>query len=75
VNYVTEKRLARTEQRAQQIGMISKSAQETLTFIDDPEGLEKCRRENPDAFLIHLIIVDPPRREHKPCKSPDCTCP
>jgi hypothetical protein len=23
---------------------------------------------------MHLIIVDPPRCEHKPCKSPDCTC-
>jgi hypothetical protein len=34
-----------------------------LTFIDDPEGVEKCQKENPDAFIIHLIIVDPPRCE------------
>jgi hypothetical protein len=52
MNYLTEKRLARTEQRAQEIGMISKPAQETFIFIDDP-----------------------PRCEHKPCKSPDCNCP
>jgi hypothetical protein len=45
MNYLTEKRLARTEQRAQEIGMISKPAQETFTFIDDPEGVEKCRRD------------------------------
>jgi hypothetical protein len=75
MNYLTDKRLARIDQRAQQIGMISKPVQETFTFIDDPEGVEKCRRENPDAFIIHLIIVDPPRCEHKPCKSPDCNCP
>jgi hypothetical protein len=75
MNYLTEKRLARTEQRAQQIGMISKPAQETFMFIDDPEGVEKCRRENPDAMIIHLTIVDPPRCEHKPRKSPDCNCP
>jgi hypothetical protein len=75
MKYVTDKRLARIEQRAQQIGMISKPAQEIFTFIDDPEGVEKCRRENPDAFIIQLIIVDPPRCEHKPCKSPDCNCP
>jgi hypothetical protein len=71
MNYLTEKRLARTEQPAQQIGMISKPAQETFTFIDDPEGVEKCRRENPDAFIIHLTIVDPPAARHK---SPNCTC-
>jgi hypothetical protein len=52
MNYLTEKRLAHTEQRARQIGMISKP-----------------------AVIIHLIIVDPPRCEHKPCKSPDCNCP
>lgn len=75
MNYLTEKRLARTEQRAQEIGMISKPPQETFMFIDDPEGAEKCRRENPDAFIIQLIIIDPPRCEHKPCKSPDCNCP
>jgi hypothetical protein len=75
MSYVTDKRLARTEQRALEIGMISRPAQETFTFIDDPEGAAKCRRENPDAYIIQLIIVDPPRCEHKPCKSPDCTCP
>ena len=60
MKHLTDKRLARIEQRAQQIGMISKPAQETFTFIDDPEGAEKCRRENPDALMIHLLIVDPP---------------
>jgi hypothetical protein len=75
MNYLTDKRLARIDQRAQQIGMISKPVQETFMFIDDPEGAEKCRRENPDAIIIHLKIVDPPRCEHKPCKSPDCNCP
>ena len=34
----------------------------SFVFIDDPEGVEKCRRENPDAFIMHLIIVDPPLR-------------
>jgi hypothetical protein len=47
----------------------------TFMFTDDPEGAEKCRRENPDATVIHLKIVDPPRCEHKPCKSPSCNCP
>ena len=45
----------------------------SFVFIDDPEGAAKCWRENPDAIVI--TIVDPPRREHKPCKSPDCNCP
>jgi hypothetical protein len=45
----------------------------TLVFIDDPEDAEKCRRENPDAIVIK--IVDPPRCEYAPCKSPDCNCP
>jgi hypothetical protein len=47
----------------------------TFVFIDDSEGAEKCRRENPDAFILQLVIVDPPRCEHKPCKAPDCNCP
>jgi hypothetical protein len=63
-----------TEQRAQQIGLIAKPAQETFTFIDDPDGAEKCRRENPDALIIQIKIVHPPRCEYKPCKSPDCNC-
>jgi hypothetical protein len=50
MNYLTEKRLARTEQPAQQIGMISKPAQETFTFIDDPEGVEKAA----ERTLTHL---------------------
>jgi hypothetical protein len=74
MKHLTDKRLARIEQRARQIGVISKPAHKTFTFIDDPEGVEKCRRENSDAFIMHLIIVDPPRCEHKPRKSPDCTC-
>jgi hypothetical protein len=45
----------------------------TFVFTDDPEGAEKCRRENPEAIVI--IVVAPPRCEHKPCKSPDCNCP
>ena len=59
MKHLTDKRLARIEQRARQIGVISKPAHKTFTFIDDPEGVEKCRRENPDAFIMHLIIVDP----------------
>jgi hypothetical protein len=47
----------------------------TFVFIDDPEGAEKCRRENPDATILRVVIVDPPHCEHKPCKSPDCNCP
>ena len=47
----------------------------TFTFTDDPEAAEQCRRENPDATIIQLKIVNPPRCEHKPCKSPDCNCP
>jgi hypothetical protein len=47
----------------------------SFTFIDDPEAAEKCRMENPDAVIIHITIVKPPRCEHKPCKSPDCNCP
>ena len=47
----------------------------SFVFIDDPEGAAKCQRENPDAFILQVVIVDPPRCEHKPCKSPDCSCP
>ena len=47
----------------------------TFMFTDDPAGAEKCRGENPDAIVIHLKIVHPPRCEHKTCKSPDCNCP
>ena len=47
----------------------------SFTFINDSEGAEKCSRENPDATIIQLKIVNPPRCEHKPCKSPGCTCP
>jgi hypothetical protein len=56
MNCLTDRRLARTEQRAQEIGMISKPAEETFTFIDDPEGAEKCRRENPDAIIFTLQL-------------------
>jgi len=35
-------------------------------FIDDPEGVERCRRENPDAFIIHRVIVRPPDRSSEP---------
>jgi hypothetical protein len=61
-----EQGIARTNQ-------IMTHTPKTLVFIDDPEDAEKCRRENPDAIVI--IIVAPPRCEHKPCKSPDCNCP
>ena len=61
MNYLTDKRLARIDQRAQQIGMISKPVQETFMFIDDPEGAEKCRRENPDATVLQIKIVEPPQ--------------
>ena len=47
----------------------------SFVFIDDPEGAEKCRMENPDATVLQIKIVEPPRCEHKPCKSPDCNCP
>ena len=30
-------------------------------FIDDPEGVERCGRENPNALIIHRVIVDPPK--------------
>ena len=53
--------------------MISKPAQETFTFIDDLEGAAQCRRENPDALILQIIIIDPDICEHRPCKSPDCT--
>ena len=49
--------------------------QKTFMFVDDPEGAEKCSRQNPDALIIHRVTVHPPRCEHKPCKSPDCNCP
>jgi hypothetical protein len=25
--------------------------------VDDPEGVERCRRENPNALIIHHVIV------------------
>jgi hypothetical protein len=47
----------------------------SFTFIDDPEGAAKCERENPDATVIQIHIIDPAICEHRPCKSPACTCP
>jgi len=43
--------------------------------MDDPEGAKKCQRENPDAVVIQINIIDPAICEHRPCKSPGCTCP
>lgn len=33
----------------------------TFRFIDDPEGVERCAREHPDALIIHRIMVEPSR--------------
>jgi hypothetical protein len=38
------------------------SARKVFCFIDDPEGVERCRRENPDAFIIHRVILNAPVR-------------
>ena len=73
MKYLTDRRISAHRERAQEIGMISKPAQETFTFIDDLEGAAKCRRENPDALILQIIIIDPDICEHRPCKSPDCT--
>ena len=47
----------------------------SFTFMDDPEGAAKCRRENPDALVLQIHIIDPAICEHRPCKNPACTCP
>jgi hypothetical protein len=51
-------------------------ALETFDPDEQPDGdrPNESVPPNPDAFIIQLIIVDPPRCEHKPRKSPDCTC-
>ncbi len=36
---------------------------QVFRFIDDPEGVERCRRENPDVLIIHRVIVDSPARK------------
>jgi hypothetical protein len=46
----------------------------SFVFIDDPEGAKKCQRENPDAVVIPICIIDPAICEHRPCKNPACTC-
>ena len=46
----------------------------SFTFIDDPEGAAKCKRENPDALVLQIRIIDPAICEHRPCKTPACTC-
>ena len=46
----------------------------TFTFIDDPEGAAKCQRENPDTLVLQIRIIDPAICEHRPCKTPACTC-
>jgi len=50
-----DKRLNRLEER-----VVTKSPP-VFRFIDDPEGVKRCRRENPDAFIIHCVIIDPPK--------------
>ena len=47
----------------------------SFTFIDDPEGAARCQRENPDAVVVQFHIIDPAICEHRPCKTPACTCP
>jgi hypothetical protein len=46
----------------------------SFTFTDDPEGAAKCKRENPDAVVLQIHIIDPAICEHRPCKTPACTC-
>jgi hypothetical protein len=46
----------------------------SFTFIDDPEGAAKCQMENPDAVVVQFHIIDPAICEHRPCKTPACTC-
>jgi len=50
-----DKRLNRLEER-----VVTKYPP-VFCFIDDPEGVERCRRENPNALIIHHVIVDPPK--------------
>jgi hypothetical protein len=57
MTHTNDRRLARIEKRAQHIGMISKPYPKVFRFIDDPEGVKKCRAENPDALIIHRIIM------------------
>jgi hypothetical protein len=46
----------------------------SFVFIDDPEGAKKCQRENPDAVVIPICVIDPAICEYRPCNSPACTC-
>ena len=39
-----------------------RSDRKVFRFIGDPEGVAKCQRENPDALIIHRVILDPPVR-------------
>ena len=52
-----EARLTRLETRAQ--GNATRPPRRVVRFIDDPEGADKCARENPDAFVISRIVVSP----------------
>ena len=55
---IIDRRLRRLEDLAAARG----GDRKVFCFIDDPEGVERCRGENPDAFIIHRVILDPPAR-------------
>jgi hypothetical protein len=58
VKHINDRRLARIEQCARKVGAISEPPRKVFHFISDPEGVEKCARENPGAMIIHHVIVD-----------------
>ena len=39
---------------------------QSFTFIDDPDGAEKCQMENPDAVIIQIVTIDPDICEYRP---------
>jgi hypothetical protein len=55
---IIDRRLRQLEDRLTARG----SARNVFRFVDDSEGVERCRRENPDAFIIHRFILDAPVR-------------
>src|SRR5262249_18289111 len=70
-----DRRLTRIEQRDQRAGVIPGPEYQAFQFIDDPEGADKCQKENPNAVVVLINFIDPDICEHRPCKNPDCNCP
>ena len=54
----TERRLKKLEDAAG-----PQEPQKVFQVLDDQARVDELRRQHPDAFIIHRVIVDPPVRD------------